>query len=684
MADPKILPYFRQVQVTPTPECQKNWNTFKTNNLDIEMVLSKKGRKMFPGIDFTVSNLPPTGVYNIYLEFLTNNEGYRFDQNQQSWYCTNEIRSGPISNFINDKDAQMGGILPIVPDKKSSDFSNISVPPSSYILKYKASPVSGFAITKYGISFGDVRLTNKEKHIDACGNFSYDRENIEHINGSSPMNSSTVNSNSKSKRDDWCQQVVLQSLKKYTLRLHLVRQMTTDIFMPGIPVLFNPESFELQMLNRLPPFSEFESNMHSIESYTLDREVFKFITVTSYQNAAVTDLKILKNPQTRGPSAGWKSQGLSNLIKFKEEKPPKVDDYAKTFNLNYNSHDNSRNSGNSSGFLEMTQNSGLDSLTKTCNKTDSNGNSKSSLSVENDSMFLSTNEKYDEFGCYVNPKPVLIGNSTLSYGIACPVFEDDGSIGMLIDEQQNIKQDDRGVGDTFGFGSGGGGSTFGSFGGMPGLMTEMNIDNYFSLPSINPTNPLSSINDKKRKNFHDQSSELDLMMDNNNLNARLNHQCEASLGQVYKRIHLENNKFGNSLNTPTNCATGESSPILINENMLSPPNIYLNRMAHSTPLQNNHNNNSNSNKLNSNNNLNQKSLNNNMDYLGLNSTNSAEPFDPGFTPMFFGQKDTINDAFLTGGTNYNEHIEPLPNYYDFNNCNNADQSNLVQSSHYSD
>ena len=47
--------------------------------------------------------------------------------------------------------------------------------------------------------------------------------------------------------------------------------------------------------------------LHSIDSFSLDPALFQFITVTSYQNPVVTDLKLKHNPAARNPSSTlWK------------------------------------------------------------------------------------------------------------------------------------------------------------------------------------------------------------------------------------------------------------------------------------------------------------------------------------------------------------------------------------------
>lgn len=54
-------------------------------------------------------------------------------------------------------------------------------------------------------------------------------------------------------------------------------------------------------------------SLHSIDSFSLDPSLFQFITVTSYQNPVVTDLKLKHNPAARNPSSTlWKkaSKGL--------------------------------------------------------------------------------------------------------------------------------------------------------------------------------------------------------------------------------------------------------------------------------------------------------------------------------------------------------------------------------------
>lgn len=84
---------------------------------------------------------------------------------------------------------------------------------------------------KDGLNFDCIKLTNR--HEEASG------------------------------KNGMCKNVVLSSMRRYTLRIHFIRTATTDIFNPCQTSPFlNFEAQRLASMGALPPFSNYEQHIY--------------------------------------------------------------------------------------------------------------------------------------------------------------------------------------------------------------------------------------------------------------------------------------------------------------------------------------------------------------------------------------------------------------------------------------
>ena len=277
-----------------TSKSEQQWLEFGAKNLTIEMVLSKKGRKIFPTLDFSVMGVDDKAIFNVYLEFLTDNVRLTFDEDLKVWKPATDKKIAAAIRRLETKNL-----------------------PTNQVHLHPKSPISGYTLRKQGLNFSESRLTNFQDRFSKP-----DVRNIQ-----------------------------LTSMRKYYLRLHFVQIKTLDSVNFSTQPTLNPEALQLAMEGSLPNF--ITQPIDSIESFTLNPLVYNFVAVTSYQNPAVTDIKIAKNPQANCINSYWK----------------------------YNSF-------NSSGFLS---NSSILSSPK-------------------------SPENKDSFGCLINPKGVATGKATVEYG----------------------------------------------------------------------------------------------------------------------------------------------------------------------------------------------------------------------------------------------------------------------------
>ena len=203
--------------VYPTLACEGQWLKFAESALVAEMVLSRKGRKMFPGLSLTIDNIPDSAIYTPYLEFITDNEILTFNQEQKFWQPASE---NIHSQFTSSSSSTAQ------PRKMPNQL-----PPKSYVCRHPKGPISGFSMIKDGLNFDCIKLTNRQEDVEGKVGMS--------------------------------KNVVLSSMRRYTLRVHFVRTATTDIFNPCQTSPFlNFEAQRLAVIGALPPFSNYEQMIY--------------------------------------------------------------------------------------------------------------------------------------------------------------------------------------------------------------------------------------------------------------------------------------------------------------------------------------------------------------------------------------------------------------------------------------
>ena len=196
----------------PTLSCETNWLKFSQAGLVAEMVLSRKGRKMFPGLSLTIDNIPDSAIYTPYLEFITDNEILTFNQEHKFWQ--------PASENVHIQHST--GQTRKMPNQLA---------PKSYVTRHPKGPISGFSMVKDGLNFDCIKLTNRNEVVTG--------------------------------KKEMSKNVVLSSMRRYTMRVHFVRTATTDIFNPCQTGPFmNFEAQRLVVSGLMPPFEKFEQHIY--------------------------------------------------------------------------------------------------------------------------------------------------------------------------------------------------------------------------------------------------------------------------------------------------------------------------------------------------------------------------------------------------------------------------------------
>lgn len=413
--------------------CENYWKIFQEKKFQPEMVVSKKGRRMFPHIHFKIDNVEPSGVFNVFLEFITDNDILSFDADTDEWFSTKKdsclYNSASRRNAFKHTQAETGTGFPATSSSGGLDSSapqkgNLKSPTNSissnnstsFIVQHKSNPISGWTMSKYGVNFIDLKLSNSDS-------FKTNDKDSNEMDKNGSCSNLFKNLNSSYAH--------LKTLRKYTMRVHLIRVTTMDIYIPGMLTKYNAEATELNMLGKLPDFPKYQKDIHSIETFTLDREIYRFIPVTSYRNAAMTDIKILKNPKARGPSATRRKINYSSIVhdnkkRSRDETGNDTDNNSSTLSPTSKklkegeTNENSFNSSMSSGVYSMNESS---------DDTD-----PKNASSDFNAASASQNFEYDSFGFIVDPKFEKIGKHTFSYGIPKDIVENDGALSMSIKE----------------------------------------------------------------------------------------------------------------------------------------------------------------------------------------------------------------------------------------------------------
>ena len=375
---PKVITHPGPIVMKIPKKASENWSVFKDNNSIVEMVLSKKGRCMFPYIELSFDNIESNKFYSIYLEFITDGETVRFNHEKIRW--EKNSRRCKQADFLNKEQQNQnqnqdqnqstcnnlddpGSGMNMKPTSNQNQKKSIVLGPPSLIqssntqlIKCKNNIISGYALTKYGCSFKDIKLSNNMNNNSSENQNRLHNEKNEHEDEQHNfMSESDQGSTMGGDERPAIRIVSLETLKRYTIRAHLIttksngmagvyqspndpyiypnyynQSNNTDSSKPGpgytndaysqfpfTGIALNHEAKELCELNYLPKLFSRMCNIMAIDTFTLDPEMFSFVTVTSYQNAVVTDIKIVKNPHSRGPSASWKHSNFKDIIKLK-------------------------------------------------------------------------------------------------------------------------------------------------------------------------------------------------------------------------------------------------------------------------------------------------------------------------------------------------------------------------------